>query len=99
MGNLLSDVGIGPSETNVDAVRKTKKPENAKEVRSFLGLVNFCAKFIPGLATVSEPLLRLTRQNVPFRWGPSRINRSQRLNVDSETLECLHILTKMQRQL
>ena len=69
MGQLLSDMGIGPCGTKVEAVWKTKIPENAKEVCSFPGLVNFCAKCFPGLATISEPLHRLTRQNVPFHWS------------------------------
>ena len=37
-------------------------------MRSFLDLVNFCARFIPDLATVSEPLRRLTRKDVHFSW-------------------------------
>lgn len=38
-------------------------------MRSFLGLVNFCARLIPDLAILSEPLRILTRQNVKFFWG------------------------------
>ena len=39
------------------AVSKARELENASEVRSFLGLVNFNARFIPGLATTAEPLI------------------------------------------
>lgn len=39
-----------------------------KEVRSFLGLVNFCASFIPNLATINEPLRKLTRKGIKFKW-------------------------------
>ena len=53
----------------VKSVRETREPQNATEVISFLGLVNFCARFIPDLATVSEPLRRLTRQDVKFHFG------------------------------
>ena len=62
MGHLLSTRGAGPSHTKVEAVTEARQPESAAEVRSFLGLVNFCARFIPELATVSEPLRRLTRK-------------------------------------
>lgn len=37
-------------------------------VRSFFGLANYCGKFIPDLATIAEPLRKLTRQNEPFVW-------------------------------
>ena len=42
--------------------------KNANEVLSFLGLVTFCAKFIPNYATIAEPLRKLTRINVPWKW-------------------------------
>lgn len=32
-------------------------------------LVNFSARFIPNMATVTEPLRELTRQAEPFKWG------------------------------
>jgi len=34
-----------------------------------MGLVNLRAKFIPDLATLAEPLRRLTRAGVPFKWA------------------------------
>ena len=35
----------------------------------FLGLVNFSARLIPNLASITEPLRELTRKDVPFNWG------------------------------
>ena len=69
MGHLLFVRGIGPTHEKVEVVTEARKPESVAEVRSFLGLVNFCARFIPDLATVSEPLRRLTRKYVPYQWG------------------------------
>ena len=69
MGYLLSSKGIGPTESRLEAVVRAKEPKNAGEVRSFLGLVNFSARFIPNLASITEPLRELTRKDVPFVWG------------------------------
>ena len=66
MGNLLSVQGIGPTQAKVEAATEARPPESAAEVRSCLGLVNFCARFIPDLATVSLPLRKLTRSDAPF---------------------------------
>ncbi|KAL9975922.1 hypothetical protein ACROYT_G013141 [Oculina patagonica] len=68
MGYLLSTCGIGPTESKVEAVLNAREPETVAEVRSFMGLVNFSAKFIPNLATVAEPLRQLTRKGVAFKW-------------------------------
>ena len=55
--------------SRVEAVIDAREPQNAKEVRSFLGLVKFSARFIPNLASIAEPLHRLTRKQIPFVWG------------------------------
>lgn len=68
MGHVLSRHGIAPDDSKVEAITKAKRPENASEVRSFMGLVTYCSKFIPDLATVAEPLRRLTKHNVSFQW-------------------------------
>ena len=50
-------------------MKNAERPKSASEVRSFLGLVHFSARFICNdLATKAEPLRKLTRKNVPFKW-------------------------------
>ena len=66
MAVVLSDCGVGPSDTKVNDVLNAREPSNASEVRSFLGLVQYSARFIPDLATISAPLRHLIRKNVSF---------------------------------
>jgi len=56
MGHVLSEKGISPAEEKVKAVFEAREPKSATEVRGFLGLVNFCARFFPDLAITTEPL-------------------------------------------
>ena len=42
--------------------------------------MNFCAKFIPDLATISEPLRKLTKKDVPFHWGTEQNKAFTELN-------------------
>ena len=72
MGLLLSTRGVGPSEEKVKAVLSAREPQNASEVRSFLGLANYNARFIPNFATVAEPLRRLTKKGELFAFGPEQ---------------------------
>ena len=53
---------IGPADVKVKAA----------EVRPFPELLNFTARFIPDLATVSAPLRQLTKNGEPFVWGPEQ---------------------------
>ena len=71
MGMLLSEKGIGPTADRVKAV--LEEPNSASDdLRSFLSLANYSSRFIPHFATLSEPLRRLTRKEIPFEFGPEQ---------------------------
>ena len=89
MGHLLSAREIGPYQTKVEAVTEARQPEPVAEVRSFLSLVNFYARFIPDLVTVSEPLRGLKRKDVHFSWGKEQeaaFNELKKRLAKTETL-------------
>jgi hypothetical protein len=79
MGHVLSKNGIGPTSERVKDILNATEPNNASEVKSFLGLVNFSARYIPNLATLSEPLRKLTKKNEPFRWNKEQQDSFQKL--------------------
>ena len=69
LGIVLSMNGNNNTEEKVRAVVKAGEPTTAEEVRSVQGLVNYSARFIRDLATISEPLRRLTKKRVSFNLG------------------------------
>ena len=69
MGLLLSKHGVGPTKEKVRAIAEASQPQTPSEVRSFLGLVGFSARFIPDFATTADPLRRLARKGEQFMWG------------------------------
>ena len=78
LGYILSQQGIakGPK---VDAVKMMPPPENVSSLRSFLGSVQFYGKFLPNLATITEPLHRLTKKDIPWSWGAEEQEAFQKL--------------------
>ena len=66
MDGVLSQQGVGPTEEKVKTVNEAHAPQTLSEVKSFLGLLNFNARFISHLATVAEPLRRLTEKGEPL---------------------------------
>ena len=70
-GHIWTSQGVKPDPKKVEAVVNAEEPKNASEVRSFLGTVNYMSRFVPDMATVSEPLRALTKKDVPWKWGPA----------------------------
>ena len=89
MGLVLSDNGIGPAEDKVKAIVDAREPQSASEVRSFLGLANYNARFIPDFATVAEPLRRLTKKGVHFEFGEEQKNAFNELKRRLSSAETL----------
>ena len=67
-GLVFSKDGVSPDSRKVDGIQKADRPQNQSEVRSLLGMANYCSRFIRNYATLCEPLRRLTRNNVEWSW-------------------------------
>ena len=68
LGHKLSKEGVKPDTAKIKAVNNFRVLENLTEVKSFLGLVKFCAKYIRDFATLAEPLRNLTRKEAKWQW-------------------------------
>lgn len=69
LGHTLSAKGVNADSDKLEAIRNFREPATGEEVRSFLGLVNYIGKFIPNLATLTEPLRLLMKQRQKFVWA------------------------------
>ena len=45
-------------------------PTCKKQVLSFIGMVNYISKFSVRLSELAEPIRELSKDKVPFNWGP-----------------------------
>lgn len=72
LGHIVSAQGVAPCPKKIECIQKYPTPKCVKEVRSFIGLVNFYRKFIKDFSKIAQPLLLLTRKDAPFAWGTSQ---------------------------
>ena len=70
LGHLLSAEGIQPLPEKLESIAKMPAPKNPKEVKQFLGLVDYYRKFIPRFADISRVLTHLTKKHIEFKWTP-----------------------------
>ena len=69
LGHLISDEGIQPLPEKLESIVKMPIPQNAKQVKQFLGLVGYYRKFVPCFSDIARPLTQLTRKNEGFNWS------------------------------
>ena len=61
--------GVSPDPAKVAAIQNAPSPTSGKDVRTFLGMVTYCAKFIPHFSSMCEPLRNLTKKKAQFHWN------------------------------
>lgn len=63
-GHRLSSEGIRPLDKYLKTIQSFRDPKNIGEIQSFIGLTNFVGKWIPNLATLTEPIRQVLRQKL-----------------------------------
>ncbi|UYV60635.1 K02A2.6-like [Cordylochernes scorpioides] len=68
LDHVANQYGIKPAEHNIRAVRDFPGPRKTKKIQSFIGLFLYYRKAIRDFAKIADPLIKLTRKDVPFIW-------------------------------
>lgn len=61
LGHMVNSTGIRPMKERVDAVLNFPAPKTKKDLQSFLGMINYYHRFMPGLASKLQPLHEATK--------------------------------------
>lgn len=69
LGHIIDKNTVRPLNDNLIAIKDFPRPNNRKNIRQFLGKVNFYHKFIKDSSKTLEPFHNLLRKNVPFIWS------------------------------
>ena len=80
LGPLVSEKGIRPCPEKVDAIRNWPEPKTAKDLRRFLGTLNFNRRYVPNAAALQDPLNNLLQGNIKgnalLHWSDSALKAS-----------------------
>lgn len=69
LGFIVSERGIEVDPDKIKAIKNLAPPNTQKEVRSFLGRLNYIARFISQLTSKCDPIFRLLKKNNPGEWN------------------------------
>ena len=89
MGHKLSASGISPDQEKVDTIMSLQPPTNVKELRSFLGMITYCSRFMPSFASITDPLRKLLKKDHKWEWSnihQETFLRLKELLISSQTL-------------
>ena len=66
----ISSDGFHPTLDKIRAISEAPAPTNVLQLRAFLGMVNYYAKFLPCLSSALAHLYWLLQKNARWSWGP-----------------------------
>lgn len=64
LGYRISESGTKPLDTKVQAIQNFPVPTNVRQLRRFLGMINFYRRFLPQAAQIQKPLNALLTGSV-----------------------------------
>ena len=69
LGHIVTREGVKPNPAKIQVLLDWPAPENTKDLKCFLGLAQYLAKFIPGYAVTAAPLQALLRKHAKWDWS------------------------------
>ena len=69
-GETYTTDGCKQAQSKVSAIVEMPPLTCKKQVQSFIGMVNYLSKFSARLSELVEPIRELSKEKVPFNWGP-----------------------------
>lgn len=88
LGYRISSEGIKPLEDKVQAIKEFPQPTTVKQLRRFLGMLNFYRRFIPRAAEIQAPLNALLIGSVKGNHPVELKGESLKAFEDSKTSLC-----------
>ncbi|XP_077249358.1 uncharacterized protein LOC143888848 [Tasmannia lanceolata] len=69
LGFLVSQRGIEVDPQKIKAIQEMAPPKIKKQIRGFLGKVQYLRRFIAQLTTTCEPIFKLLKKNASKKWN------------------------------
>ncbi|KAI5168284.1 hypothetical protein NEIRO03_2560 [Nematocida sp. AWRm78] len=87
LGHILSENRLRPLDERITEIMKMPVPRNQKQVRSFLGRVNYMGRHIRDLSELKAPLNDFTRKGKEFVW--EEVHQEAFMNLKSAVAKAI----------
>ena len=86
LGYKLSGEGVAPKNGKIQGISERLRPNNFKELRSFLGAVNQLNKFIPDLASICAPFRSILKKEAEWKWTKEHEEALLKINQEIKSI-------------
>lgn len=69
LGHIIQNNSVRPLKDNLISIKQFPTPKTQKNIRQFLGKINFYHQYIPKSTIILDPLHKLLRKNEKFVWS------------------------------
>eukprot|EP00117_Sycon_ciliatum_P007145 scpid59914/ scgid0554/ Retrovirus-related Pol polyprotein from transposon 17.6; Protease; Reverse transcriptase; Endonuclease len=81
LGHVIDGCGIRPDPDKIHAIQELSPCSDVHSVRRLLGMANHLGKFIPDLASITQPLRSLLVKGTPWQWGAEQCAAFDRIKT------------------
>lgn len=68
LGHIIDERGLHKDPEKVGAMLEAPRPGDQTQLRSFIGMINYYARFVPNLSSILSPLFSLLKKESKFAW-------------------------------
>ena len=68
VGHIIDQNGIRPLQDKLKAIQELKEPKSEKELKYFLGAIQYLSKYIENLSAQTDLLRQLLKKNNKWDW-------------------------------
>ena len=73
LGHIVSERGIEVDPDKIKAIQEMSVPKIEKDVRGFIGKLQYISRFIAKLTIICNPIFKLLKKNQSVEWNEDRI--------------------------
>lgn len=72
LGYVMSEKGVTISDKRLEELKNLPRPKNIRNLRGFLGVLNYYKRFIDNYSEKCTPLLELLKKGIKWKWTKER---------------------------
>ena len=89
IGHKIDQNGITPLQDKLLAIKELKEPKNEKELKSFLGAIQYLSKYIEILSAQTDILRQLFKKDNDWNWTTEHTKAFENLKQKITEIPCM----------